>query len=482
MHGRRFLFIPLLALLVCLSACAGSTYSTTELTKELLSAEDTARQYHLNTAWWIGYGSAGLDDTVNLALARNVNLARSAIAVNKALYQARLIDADLFPTFSADSSVAAVRDLSRGSSSFSAADMYAGQYYPGGSTWQRTLQGQASVSYELDLWRRMRDASDAADWEYRATGQDLASARLSLINSVVDAWFKLAYTRQAIAVMEDSVGRYGRLLVLAKDRYTLGKADSVEPLQAEQSLLNAKNQLSSLRSQLAESLRTLRDLLNLRPGDMSEPETGDILAVPLVTVDLNVPVAALAARPDVWAAEARVQGAFNTLESDKSAWYPRLTVGSTLSVSSDKASRFFDVPMLSGLASVSLPFLDWNRLYWNVKISEADFATAKLNLEESVTSALNEVDAACAAYVHARDTLEQTMAVHERDARIADYYQKRYELGRAELKDYLDALNAADNSAMSSLSAKYTLIGWESKIYKSMGGRYEPLDNGRGGR
>ena len=187
---------------------------------------------------------------------------------------------------------------------------------------------------------------------------------------------------------------------------------------------------------------------------------------------------ALAARPDIHAAQARLEGAFKNLEADRAAWFPRLTVGSTLNLSSDTAGRFFNVPLLTGLASLSLPFLDWNTLRWNVKISEADFESARLSLVQSLTTALNEVDTACASYVLARQTLEQTQQVHERDRRIAAYYGTRHAQGRESLKDYLEALATADNSALSVLSARYTLLTWENGIYKAMGGRYEPKQQG----
>ena len=153
-------------------------------------------------------------------------------------------------------------------------------------------------------------------------------------------------------------------------------------------------------------------------------------------------------------------------------------MGSTLNLSSDTAGRFFNVPLLTGLASLSLPFLDWNTLRWNVKISEADFESARLSLVQSLTTALNEVDTACASYVLARQTLEQTQQVHERDRRIAAYYGTRHAQGRESLKDYLEALATADNSALSVLSARYTLLTWENGIYKAMGGRYEPKQQG----
>ena len=63
---------------------------------------------------------------------------------------------------------------------------------------------------------------------------------------------------------------------------------------------------------------------------------------------------------------------------------------------------------------------------------------------------------------------------HQKDVRT-EYYQTRYDLGAAELKDYLDALNTADNSMLSALEAKYRVIRYENQIYKAMGGRYERI-------
>lgn len=465
----RLLYLIILGPVLTLCGCAGGSYSSAALTAPVLSTEEIALRYSLNTSWWTGYGSPALNRTVELALERNIDLARSAITVNKALYRSRQISSDLLPSFSADASASSTRNLKGGQVK------QAGQSGQTDKTWEQSWQGETSVSYELDLWRRLRNAADAGEWEHRATAEDLASVRLALINSVVDAWFYLLYTDQAITITQKNVEHYKRIASLAQSRYSLGKATVVEPLQAEQSLLAAQNTLSNQQIQRAEALQTLRDLLDMRPGEMPDTDQADILAVPSVQVDLNVPVAALAARPDIRAAEARLQKAFNTLQADQAAWYPRLTVGSTISLSADNASRFFNVPLLSGIVNLNLPFLDWNTLHWNSKISEADFESTKLDLVKSVTTALNEVDAGCSAYVYARKTLGQTLTEHDRAMRIAQYYRVRYEQGGAELKDYLEALTTADSSELSALSAKHSLVRLESRIYKAMGGRYEPL-------
>ena len=448
MHTRFFAFL----LCLVLGGCA--TYSADSLKTDLLPAETVAARYHLNTAWWKGYHDADLDRVVATALEHNVNLALSAISINRALYQARLLEVDLVPAFSASASGTASHNIETGTAS-------------------RTYQSQFGVSYEIDLWQRLHNAASAQEWEYRATREDREATRLSLINNVVDIYFQLKYLNEAIAVMQASVTRYEELLRLVETKYEFGKVASVEPLQARQYLLSSRNSLLSLQDQRSLALQTLRDLLNARPGQTPAIGTSPLLSFQSEGVDLEVPVAALSARPDIRAVEARLQSAFKTLEADKAAWYPGITIGSTLRTTSSRSGKVFDVPILSGLVSLSFPFLQWNTVRWNIKISEADFETAKLNFTQTVTSALNEVDAAYFSYATARDTLKNTVEKHEKDVRIGEYYRTRYDLGAAELKDYLEALNTADTSMLSALESKYLTIRYENQIYKAMAGRYE---------
>lgn len=452
-------------LAVCVAAaCAPAQRPHADLAAAIVSEQAMAARFHLNTAWWRAYGSENLNRTVDLALKRNTDLAASAVAVRKAQYEARLSTTDLMPVFSSNASASTTRNLK------------AGRPMANGETWQQSWQGSVSVNYELDLWQRLRDAHDAKAWEYAATAQDLAAARLALINSVTSAWFKLLYTEQAIKLVDRNITAYKGIFNITQARHRLGKVAVVEPLQAEQALLNARNTLATLRTQRAETLQSLRNLCDLRPGEpLFLPEQADIMALTDVGVDLNVPVAALAARPDIHAAEARLEGALKTVAQNRAAWFPSMTIGSTLSLSATEAKTFFNVPLLLGMASLSLPFLDWNTLLWNAKISEADLETARLTFVSSLTTALNEVDAACASYVLARQTLQQTESVHDRDQRIAIYYGARYNQGKETLKNYLDAVATANTSELSVLSARYTVFVWENTIYKAMGGRYEPL-------
>lgn len=439
-------------LLACLLLAACANYPTAPLRADLLP-ESAMSGWRQETNWWTAYDDTHLNSLVTEALSRNVDLARRAVAVNRALYQARLIGADLLPTFSAKASAGPTTALKTGSTTHSS-------------------QGSLALSYEIDLWQRLSNAASAAEWEYQATDLDREAARLALINSVVDAYFELRYIAEATEVTRQSMERYARLLSIVQTKYTLGKGEAVEPLQAEQYLLQARNSLLSLEARRNTAEQLLRDLLDARPGATLTLATTPLLDTPSVPVDLDVPLAALSARPDIKAAEARLQAAFKDVQAMNNSWYPGVSIGSTLSTSSNSVDRFFSLPMLGNLVQLTFPFLDWNRVYWNVRLSEADFETSRLTFIQTVTAALNEVAAARYAWENAGASLANTLAKHEKDLRICDYYQSRYDLGAAELKDYLEALNTADTSMLSALDARYQRIRYENQVYKAMGVRW----------
>lgn len=446
-----FLLLPSL-----LWGCAGHLSTPRTLTEQLGHTPETALHYKADTEWWKAYHDEQLNRLMETALQNNVDLAQSALSVNKALYEANRLGADLVPAFAGSVSAQADKDLKTGVS---------------GRLWNAEL----TVSYEVDLWRRLADTVSAQEWEHKATLEDLAATRLALVNNVADSYFLLAYLDGGVAVTRGSVACYRQILELTEARYAAGKVDALEPAQAGRSLLGAENNLIDLRRQRKEAEQTLRDLLNLRPDEPLVPACPNLLEVASPGVDLNVPLAVLANRPDLRAAEDRVRKAFKSAQAANKSWYPTITLGAALGSSSEKAALLFDVPLTSASVAVNLPFLQWNTLKWDIKISEADFESARLNFERSITTALNEVDAFHFKYMAAKETLDTTRKKYETDVLISGYYQTRYEQGANELSDWLDALAVKTSSELSLLNARYTELQYENALYKAMAGRYSSL-------
>ena len=438
--------------LLCLIIAGCATQTTTIPDMGVIPQQTIVAGYKIDSEWWKTYHDENLNKLVAVALENNIDLKKSAITVNKALYEANLLGQNLVPEFSGSLGASVSNNMKAGQTS-------------------HNYTSELGVSYEIDLWRKLSSAASAQEWEYKATQQDMETTRRALINNVVDSYFHLVYLNQAIRVTEQNIGFYTQLLQIINNKFTSGKVDALEPLTAEKSLLASRNSLMTLENNRKTVEQTLRNLLNLRPGDKLDIKTADILMTPATNVDLNVPISALGLRPDVKAAEYRIQSAFLDWESVKASVYPSVTIGSTLSTASNKSSSMFNVPFLGGTVNINLPFLQWNKIKWNIKISEADFENARLNLTSSVNTALNEVDTYYYSYEKSVSLLDNLSRRYDNDAKISVYNRMRYEAGATELKDWLDAKTSENSSMLSLLEGKYNTITYENAIYKSLGAK-----------
>ena len=452
---RSFLILIIFQLLLA-GGCA--TVSRPEHNLEERLAYDAAAKarYKLDPEWWKIYNDQQLNKLVDRALAENIDLAKAAVSVNRALYQARLISADLFPSFSGNFDGSARKNIKDG----------------GPST--RSAGGSLNLSYELDLWRRVADSASAAEWEYQATIEDRESSRLALVNSTVDAYYNLAYLNDAISSSRKNLANLRSIENTVAAKYESGKVAALEKSQARQSVLAAENTLTDLETQLKTAEQTLRNLLNAKPdADLGFAKSPTLEKLKLPGVDLNVPLAVLANRPDLRAAEFRLEKAFKNVEVAEKGWLPSISLSSALASSSGAINTAFNNPAASAGLSINLPFLDWSRVLNNLRISEMDFESVRLDFEQSLTTALNEVDTYYYAYTQARRSLDNTRRKYAEDLRISSYYRDRYENGAAELSDWLSAINTANSSRLSALDALYQALRYESMVHKAMAGRWK---------
>ena len=123
------------------------------------------------------------------------------------------------------------------------------------------------MSYTLDLWQRLADTADAAEWSHKATAEDLEATKLSLINSVVTTYYQIAYLNDAISTTEETIKYYNDISSIMQRRLSQGVADSASVDQAQQAVLNARNNLINYQTQRKTAEQTLRNLLNLKPEE-----------------------------------------------------------------------------------------------------------------------------------------------------------------------------------------------------------------------
>ena len=389
-----------LALVLVLSGCA--VKNIYENYKQILLEDNASSELNLNTSWWKQYEQSYLDELVELALKNNTDLAKAAINVNKALAQAGVLQANLIPSFNAGFEATSSKNIKEG----------------GAVT--RSFGSSIGLNYELDLWQKLANSKDAAMFEAKATKFDLEASKLSVINSVADAYFQILYLNESIKTYEQILEIYNEL-----------------------------NKIVGLKF----------EALTLSP-------------VKRAGVDLEVPTSAISNRPDLRAAIYRIEEGILNYKASQKEFYPTITLGASLKSSTNKKEEAFSLKFLNGNIALNLPFLNYHKLKSNLKVSEANFELAKLNYISTLNSALNEIDAFYKGYLNDEALLTNYQEQIKNYEEISKIYELKYSYGKVELKQFLEAKNSELEAKIGLLKVKYTLLQDELNIYKAMAGKF----------
>ena len=254
--------------------------------------------------WVKSFNDAGLEDVVAEAIANNTDLRRAAAQVEMARQAAILVGAQLKPQIGLHAGGNATRDI--GEETFKSALVY----------------GQ--LAWELDLWGRLRAKRAAAVASYQATALEYAFARQSLAATTGQNWYLASETRQLVALAEQSVQAYTRLLQLANAKYAAGRVSALDVAEASANVNEAQSELRRLQGAYSEARRTLEVLVGRFPA--AELDVGPSYAPLPPAVRAGLPASLLERRPDILAAEQQVLGSFRTLEASRLALLPDLTL------------------------------------------------------------------------------------------------------------------------------------------------------------
>lgn len=444
----------LLTALLITGACTPDRRPPATLSDELQYTSETARQWQPDRQWWLLYDNAELNRLTETALQRNPDYIKAALNIEKEFYRLNLATLDLFPTLRGDAGVSAqseVKQTDNFSSNFS---------------------GELGINYEVDLYGKIRDAQAAQKFALEAAVMDKEAAKLSLVNSVVDLYFDLEYLQNAMSLTRKNIQAYEDIRQIMAQKYESGRSDALEFLESEQSVLTEKNRLLRLETEFKEIETSLKNIIGIRGDENFSIRYGQILNQKTPKVNFEVPVSVLARRPDLLAAQYRLESAFKTLKAEDKNWYPQLTLNGAVRSSSDKARTTFDFPFLMGSVGLDLPFLDWNRVKNNVRLSEADYKIAAVDFQDTLTQALNEVAYYRFLHDRARQTFSNIKKNYDNAVKITAYYKLRYNNGKIEFRDYLDAINRENLLRQDLINQKYLIIKYENFLYKAMGGYY----------
>lgn len=315
--------------------------------------------------------------------------------------------------------------------------------------------------------------TDLQRWEALATEQDRESAVLATIGTTASLYWQAAFLNQRIALGEQSIAYAERTLALVRVQYGAGAVSSLELLEAQRTVAAQRATQTSLRQQQVENDNALAILFDgpphAMPGMLAQLPTQ-----PLPKLAVDVPAVVLAQRPDLRAAEQRLRKALLQVDVTRGSYYPQFSLTGNLGTGSDSLRNALNNPVASLGLGLALPFVQWQQMQLNVKISQADYDTAIVGFRQTMYGALRDVENALSArtqYAQAAVLLEESLEAARRVERL---YEIRYRTGSVALNIFLDAQDKRRTAEIALANNRLDSLNNQMTLYLALGGSDVP--------
>jgi NodT family efflux transporter outer membrane factor (OMF) lipoprotein len=233
----------------------------------------------------------------------------------------------------------------------------------GATTSKRIIDSMPlNASWEADLWGRIRRLVESGDASTRASAGDLMNARLSAQAALAQNFFQLRALDSQERLLEETTAAYAKTLELTKNRYTVGVVSRADVVQAEAQLASTRSQALDLGVQRAQLEHAVAVLLG-KPAAGFSLARGELAAVPPPVPATGLPADLLERRPDIAAAERRVEAANAQIGVARAAYFPTATLGATYGFQTATPALWFKHPSLfwSVGPALALTLLDGGR-------------------------------------------------------------------------------------------------------------------------
>jgi NodT family efflux transporter outer membrane factor (OMF) lipoprotein len=334
-------------------------------------------------AWWEVYDDAQLNGLVETLNRSNQTVAQYEAQYRQARALVRSSRGAFFPTL--DLSASKNRSSQgTGSSSSSLSSSSSGI--------RDTYSTQLGVSWEADIWGKLRRGLEADKASAQASLADLASMRLSLQSELVQNYLQLRVIDEQKRLLEATVDAYQRSLTLTQNQYRAGISGRDAVAQAQTQLKGTQADLIDLAWQRAQFENAIAVLMGQAPADFSLQTTRDIPVLPLIPVQL--PSQLLERRPDIAAAERSVMAANANIGVAKAAYYPDLTLSMNGGYSSSTFSNWISLPnrFWSVGPQLAMTLFDGGQRAAEVDRTEAVYDQTVAQYRQTVLNGFQEVE------------------------------------------------------------------------------------------
>jgi multidrug efflux system outer membrane protein len=417
----------------------------------------TARGSWPTQDWYRGFGSAELNNFVDLAVSNNWDLTAARERVMQADARARQAGAALLPSVDGNANA-----------------NYLGGHSQQGSGHEFDWLAMLSTSYEVDVWGKNHATANAALLAAGASRAERDTVALTMLGGVADEYFQVLALRERITIARANLDATQKVLEVVQARFDAGVANPVELAEQKAAEDGAQIALSDLEQSEAQARAALALLLGRVPENFEvEAKSLDLLKEPAVAP--NLPSELLTRRPDVVAAEANLRASHANLAAARAAMFPSLTL--TVSAGVQNPALPATVLTIPGVgpsfalaANLTQPIFDHGRLRAQRDETAARERELLAAYRAAVVAALVDVEKALTALQHLDAVREFEKGSVTESERAFEGARLRYQKGSGDFLTLLQSQRsvyaARDQFAQYKLARLQGLIA----LCKALGG------------
>lgn len=419
--------------------------------------------------WWELFQDPALRDLIRAAIEDNTDVLVAVARVAEARAQLGIERAGQFPQLDGRGSYANQRFSQRSFplNAFPASG-------EGIDVEQDFFRTSLDLTFELDLWGRLRRATEAARAELLASEDNRRTVLMTLVSDVAQGYFDLLELDREANVARQTLASRRASLDLVQRRFDVGLTSELDVRRAEGEVATAAAVVPELRRRIAQTENRLSLLLGRNPGPIlrGAPLDAQRLAP---AVPAGLPSELLERRPDVRQAEQRLVAANARIGQAKADFFPRISLTGMFGVESAALSDLFTGPARVWQVgpAMTVPIFTAGRIASNVRANEAREQQALAQYGQAIRQAFREVEDALVFHRTAREIRA------EREARVATASRTlvlatlRYENGLAGYLDVLDAQRQLFAAEIDLAAAQRDQLAAVVQVYRALGGGWQ---------
>jgi multidrug efflux system outer membrane protein len=419
-----------------------------------------------NLGWWELFKDPVLKDLVHEALRGSKDLRLAVARVSEARAQLGVTRGNQYPRLDGQASYTNQR-FSENSFPFDV-------FPPGINPQQDFYRTGVDMTFELDLWGRLRRATEAARADLLASEDNQRTVLTTLVSDVAQAYFDLLELDREADVNRRTLESRRASLALVQRRLGAGLTSELDVRRAEGELATAAAAVPDVERRIGQTENRLSILLGRDPGPIRRGAALDRQST-LPAIPVGLPSELLEQRPDIRQAEQRLVAANARIGEAKAEFFPRISLTGMFGLESVSLSDLFTGPSRVWQAgpTMTVPIFNAGRIASNVRLNEARTEQALIEYRRTIQQAFREVDDALLFHQKAQQIRQ------ERDRRLTAAQQTltlanvRYENGLAGYLDVLDAqrqLLAAELDLAATTRDQLTSV---VQVYKALGGGWQ---------